>query len=129
MYSTRLYSWVAPFWVAPDPPESVSDADSYLHADDSCIFYQQENVKKIENVLNKEFSSLYQWFINNKLTIHFGEDKTKSILFSKTIGLRKINICGPFHLATGNSRIPRLPILFKIKWRSDGFKSPEKNKC
>ena len=28
----------------------------------------------------------------NKLSIHFGEDKTKSILISKTRGLRKINI-------------------------------------
>ena len=39
-----------------------------------------------------EFSSLCQWFIDNKLSIHFGEDKTKSILFSKTRGLREINI-------------------------------------
>ena len=39
-----------------------------------------------------EFSSLCQWFIDNKLSIHFGEDKTKSILFSKTRGLREINV-------------------------------------
>ena len=51
-----------------------------------------EDVKKIENVLNKKFSSLCQWFIDNKLSIHFGEDKTKSILFSKTRGLKEINI-------------------------------------
>ena len=36
--------------------------------------------------------SLCQWFIDNKLSIHFGEDKTRSILFSKTRGLREINI-------------------------------------
>ena len=29
------------------------------------------------------FSSLWQWFIDNKLSIHFGEDKTKPILFSQ----------------------------------------------
>ena len=63
-----------------------------MYADDTCIFYQHEDVKKIENVLNKEFSSLCQWFIDNKLSIHFGEDKTKSILFSKTRGLKEINI-------------------------------------
>ena len=40
---------------ANDLPQSVSDAGSCLHADDSCIFYQQEDVKKIENVLSKEF--------------------------------------------------------------------------
>ena len=54
-------------------PQSLSDADSYLYADDSCVFYQQEDVKKIENVLNKEFLSFCQWFID-KLSIHFGED-------------------------------------------------------
>ena len=75
-----------------DLPQSLSDAGYYLYADDTCIFYQHEDVKKIENVLNKEFSSLCQWFIDNKLPIHLGEDKTKSILFSKARGLREINI-------------------------------------
>ena len=50
------------------------------------------NIKEIGNVLNQEFSSLCQWFIDNKLSIHFGEDKTKLILFSKTRGLRKTNV-------------------------------------
>ena len=63
-----------------------------MYADDTCIFYQHEDVKKIENVLNKEFSSLYQWLIDTKLSIHFGEDKTKSILFLKMRGLKEINI-------------------------------------
>ena len=35
-------------------PQSLSDAGSYLYADDNFIFYQHEYVKKIENVLNKE---------------------------------------------------------------------------
>ena len=29
-----------------DLPQSLSDAGSYLHADDTCIFYQHEDVKK-----------------------------------------------------------------------------------
>ena len=72
--------------------QSLSDAGSYLYAEDICIFYQHEDIQKTENFLNKEFSSLCQWFIDNKLSIHFGEDKTRSILFSKTSGLREINI-------------------------------------
>ena len=39
-----------------------------------------------------DFSSLCQWFIDNKMSIHFGEDKTKSILFSKTRCLKEINV-------------------------------------
>ena len=55
-------------------------------------------LKKIGNVLNKEISSLWQWFVDNKVSIHFIKDKTKSILFSKAKGLREIII--PF---MGNS--------------------------
>ena len=40
-------------------------------------------LKNIKIVLTEERSSLYQWFIENKLSINFGEDKTKFILFSK----------------------------------------------
>ena len=38
------------------------------------------------------FPSLFQWFIDTKLSIHFGEDKTKPILFSRKRALRKIII-------------------------------------
>ena len=72
--------------------QSLSDAASYFYPNDTCIFYQYEDVKKIEYVSNIEFLSLCQWFIDNKLSIHFGDDKSKSILFSKTPGLREINI-------------------------------------
>ena len=35
--------------------KSLSDAGSYLYADDTCSFYQHEDVNRTENVLNKEF--------------------------------------------------------------------------
>ena len=36
-------------------------------------------------MLNQDFNSLCDWFLDNKLSIHFGEDKTKTILFSPKI--------------------------------------------
>ena len=51
--------------------------------------------KKIEKQLNKNFDNICHWFADNKLSIHFGEDKTKSILFvskRKTKSARNINI-------------------------------------
>ena len=51
-----------------DLPQSSSDAGFYLYADDTYIFYQHEDLTKIENVLNKVFSSLCQWLIDNKLS-------------------------------------------------------------
>ena len=52
------------------------------------VFSTNMRTLKIENVLNKEFLLLCQWFIDNKLSIHFGEDKTNSILISKARGLK-----------------------------------------
>ena len=54
-----------------DLPQSLSEACFYFYENETCIFYQHEDVKNIENVLNEEFSSLRQWFIENKLSIHF----------------------------------------------------------
>ena len=47
------------------------------------FLYQHKDIAEIKNVLNKEFANLCKWFLDNKLSIHFGEDKTKYILFSK----------------------------------------------
>ena len=36
----------------------------------------------MEDHLNRDFSILIDWFVDNKLSVHFGEDKAKSILLS-----------------------------------------------
>ena len=51
-----------------------------------------KDVAEIENVLNKEFANVCDWFVDNKLSIHFGEDKTKCILFSRDKNLPELNI-------------------------------------
>ena len=53
-----------------------------LYADDSYILYQHKDVVQIEKQLNGNFENLCDWFVDNKLSIHFVEDKTKSILFA-----------------------------------------------
>ena len=47
----------------------------------SCLVYQHNDVSKIEQNLNKNFMSICDCLVHNKLNIHFGEDKTKCILF------------------------------------------------
>ena len=39
--------------------------------------------------MNNDFSNLCEWFLDNKLSINFREDKTKSILFGRKRKLRK----------------------------------------
>ena len=36
---------------------------------------------KLKKNLNEDFEIICGWFVDNKLSIHFGNDKTKSILF------------------------------------------------
>ena len=64
-----------------DMPQAVKST-LLLHADDSCILFQHKDVKQIEKRLNEDFENLYDWFIDKKLSIHFGEDKTKSMRFA-----------------------------------------------
>ena len=63
-----------------DLPQAVV-SDSLHYADETCIVFQHEDVTEIEKQLLKNFSSLCDWFVDNKLSAHFGQDKTKSILF------------------------------------------------
>ena len=62
-----------------DMPQSVS-CDLLLYADDSCLVFTDKDFDNIEDKLNENFNSVCDWFVDNKLSIHFGEDKTKSIL-------------------------------------------------
>ena len=61
---------------------------SLLYADDTCIVFQHKNVTEIEKQLLRDFSSFCDWFVDNKLSVHFGQDKTKSILFGTKHKLR-----------------------------------------
>ena len=55
------------------------------------VVFRIKNVKDIENQLNEDFANICDWFVDNKLTIHFDEDKTKSILFSSKHRIKKLH--------------------------------------
>ena len=71
-----------------DMPQAV-DCELLLYADDTCLIFQHKDITEIESALNKNFSMLCDWFVDNKLSIHFGEDKTKSILFGSKHKIKK----------------------------------------
>ena len=71
-----------------DMPQSVN-CELLLYADDTCLIFQHCDIKEIETQLNRDFSSICDWFVDNKLSIHFGEDKTKSILFCSKHKIKK----------------------------------------
>ena len=63
-----------------DIPQVVN-SNSFLYADDSCLMFQYKEAEEIDKVLNNDFENICNWFVDNELSIHFGEDKTKLILF------------------------------------------------
>ena len=72
-----------------DMPQAI-ECDLLLYADDSVLLFTHKNVDVINDQLNRDFNSLCEWFVDNKLSIHFGEDKTKSILFTSKNKIKKV---------------------------------------
>ena len=56
------------------------DCDLFLYIDDTCLLYQHKDLEQINKILTKTICNICDWFVGNKLSIHFGDDKTKSIL-------------------------------------------------
>ena len=46
--------------------------------------------KNIDKQLNQESANMCDWFVDNKLNIHFGDDKPKSILFTSKRDTKKV---------------------------------------
>ena len=65
-----------------DLSQAVTDCDIRLYADDTCISFKDKQVNTINDKLNQDLNTLCDWFIDNKLSIHFWEEKTKTILFT-----------------------------------------------
>ena len=54
------------------------------------VFFQEKGVIEIEKQLNGDFTNICEWFVDNKLSIYFDEDKTKSVLFSSKRKIKKV---------------------------------------
>ena len=52
-----------------------------LYADNIYLFVMGKDSKTTEDQRKEDFDSLSEWVIDNELSIHFREEKTKSILF------------------------------------------------
>ena len=99
-----------------------------LYADDTCLICTRKDIKTIEVQLNKDFNSVCEWFIDNKLNIHFGEEKTKSILFSTTKKLknsRNLDFRYEDIEIKQHSKVPGMYPRQQYVWRSYGCQGLE----
>ena len=90
---------------------------------DSCLVCQCKDISEIQKQLIDNFSNICGWFVDNKLSVHFGEDKLKSILFAsklkreipkylktKIIGIYKLNSIGKFIFIMTMTLVPNASI-------------------
>ena len=61
-----------------DKPQAVN-LNLLLYADDSCLMFPYEDIEEIKKELNNDIENICDCFLDSKLSIHFGEDKIKSI--------------------------------------------------
>ena len=59
-----------------------------------CLLFQHNDLGRMNEELTKNFSNMCDWFLDNKFSIHFGEVKIKSVLFSTKNRKRKIGTQG-----------------------------------
>ena len=72
-----------------DMPRAVK-SNLFLYADESYFVFQGKDVIEIEKQLNRDFTNISEWFTDNRISIHFGEDKTRSIHFASKRKIKKI---------------------------------------
>ena len=59
--------------------------DLFLYADDSFLFCQHKLINEIQTHLNEDSSNIWDWFVDNKLSIQFGEDKKNQYFFLRNL--------------------------------------------
>ena len=60
----------------------LSNVTSFCMSTTHIWFVNIKILIKFKKQLNVDFSNICDWFVDNKLSIHIGDDKTKSILFA-----------------------------------------------
>ena len=82
-----------------DIPHAVQ-SNVFPHPNHSSLIFQKTDVIEIEKQLNRDLTNICEGFVDNRLSIHFCEDKTKSILFAYKCQINKV---------------PKLKVIYKNK--------------
>ena len=106
-------------------PQAVK-SNLLLYADDSYHVFQGKNIIEIEKQLNRNFTNICEWLVDNRLSIQSGDDRIKSILFyskRKKRSKTKHQLQKYTNKTTFQGHIRRLHIRCSNVRRVDGSKS------
>ena len=72
--SLRIHFRTTPFLLYINNMPQAGGCELLPYADDTCLIFQHKHITETETALNKNLSMLSDWFVDDKLSIHFGED-------------------------------------------------------
>ena len=97
-----------------------------LYANDFSLAFKEKHVIEIEKELNEFFTNVCECeFVDNRLSIHFEKDKTKSIIFASKRKIKtvpKLNINYKSIQIKQHSKVTYLGCILDVK-RDSGSKS------
>ena len=65
-------------------PQAV-DSELLSYADDTCLLSQHRDIETIEEPVSRDFSTFFDWFVDNKLRVHLVRIKQNLLSFLQNI--------------------------------------------
>ena len=65
-------------------PQAV-DSKLLSYADDTCLLSQHRDIETIEEPVSRDFSTFFDWFVDNKLSVHLVRIKQNLLSFLQNI--------------------------------------------
>ena len=65
-------------------PQAV-DSELLSYADDTCLLSQHRDIETIEEPVSRDFSTFFDWFVDNKLSVHLVRIKQNLLSFLQNI--------------------------------------------
>ena len=74
---------------------------------------------EIEKQLLRDFPNLCDWFVDDKLSVHIGQERTKSILFGTKLTLRNAKALNIVYNGTEINQYEKVKYLVYFRSKSD----------
>ena len=65
-------------------PQAV-DSELLSYADDTCLLSQHRDIETIEEPVSRDFSTFFDWFVDNKLSVHLVRIKQNLLSFLQNV--------------------------------------------
>ena len=65
-------------------PQAV-DSELPSYADDTCLLSQHRDIETIEEPVSRDFSTFFDWFVDNKLSVHLVRIKQNLLSFLQNV--------------------------------------------